>query len=35
MKDVLEITDEGDVLAPSVPGIGYEIDWDIIDNSTI
>jgi L-alanine-DL-glutamate epimerase-like enolase superfamily enzyme len=35
MKNVLEITDEGDVLAPSAPGIGYQIDWDIIDNATI
>lgn len=35
MKDVLEITDDGYVLAPETPGIGYEIDWDVIDNATI
>jgi len=35
MKTVIDIDAEGFVHAPAAPGLGYEVDWDVIDNSTI
>ncbi|MEV6815651.1 enolase C-terminal domain-like protein [Micromonospora sp. NPDC051296] len=34
MKDVIEVGDDGYVRAPTAPGLGYEVDWDVIDNAT-
>ena len=31
----IEIDREGFVHAPTAPGLGYEVDWDVIDNTTI
>ncbi|MET7399936.1 enolase C-terminal domain-like protein [Dactylosporangium sp. NPDC005572] len=35
MKDVIEVGADGYVRAPTAPGLGYEIDWDVIDNATV
>ncbi|AOR80556.1 enolase C-terminal domain-like protein [Novosphingobium resinovorum] len=35
MKDIVHIDENGWVHAPTAPGLGYEIDWDVIDNATI
>lgn len=35
MKDVVEVDDEGYTVAPTAPGLGYEVDWDTIDGATI
>ncbi|WP_134322404.1 enolase C-terminal domain-like protein [Cumulibacter soli] len=35
MLDTVEVTDEGMVIAPSKPGLGYEVDWDAIDDRTV
>ena len=35
MLDVVEISDDGFALAPTKPGLGYDVDWDVIDNATI
>jgi L-alanine-DL-glutamate epimerase-like enolase superfamily enzyme len=35
MKTVLDIDANGWVHAPTAPGLGYEIDWDVIDNATV
>lgn len=35
MRDVLHLDEEGYVHAPTGPGLGYEVDWDLIDNETI
>lgn len=35
MKTVIEIDREGFVHAPTAPGLGFELDWDVIDNTTI
>lgn len=35
MKDTIEIDGEGMVHAPTAPGLGYEIDWDVIDDATV
>jgi len=35
MKDVLRMDEEGYIHAPTGPGLGYELDWNIIDNETI
>lgn len=35
MKDVIEVDAEGYVNAPTAPGLGFEVDWDMIDNHTI
>ena len=34
MKDVIKINKDGTVDAPTKPGIGYDLDWDYIDNET-
>lgn len=35
MKDVIEIDPQGHVHAPVKPGLGYEVDWNVIDDTTI
>jgi L-alanine-DL-glutamate epimerase-like enolase superfamily enzyme len=35
MKDILDIDENGWVHAPTAAGLGYEIDWDVMDNATI
>ncbi|KAA9151854.1 mandelate racemase [Amycolatopsis acidicola] len=35
MKTTLEISEDGYVHAPTAPGLGYEVDWDVIDNATV
>lgn len=35
MKTTVHIDDNGYVHAPTEPGLGYEIDWDVIDDATI
>lgn len=35
MKDVIDADEDGLVHAPAAPGLGYEVDWDVIDNETI
>ncbi len=35
MKTVVEIDSEGYALAPTGPGLGYEVDWDVLDDATI
>lgn len=35
MKTVIDVTSDGFALAPTAPGLGYEVDWDTIDNDTI
>jgi L-alanine-DL-glutamate epimerase-like enolase superfamily enzyme len=35
MKDVIEIDTHGHVHAPTKPGLGFDLDWDVIDNSTV
>lgn len=35
MKNAIEIDADGHVHAPTAPGLGFEIDWDVIENSTI
>ncbi|HYE84583.1 MAG TPA: enolase C-terminal domain-like protein [Clostridia bacterium] len=34
MKDTIRVQKDGMVYAPTKPGLGYEIDWDYIDNET-
>lgn len=35
MRDVIEADSEGMVHGPTKPGLGYEIDWDVIDRETV
>jgi L-alanine-DL-glutamate epimerase-like enolase superfamily enzyme len=35
MKDTIRIAEDGYVYAPTKPGLGYEIDWDSVDNLTV
>lgn len=35
MKDVIEMDAEGFIHAPVKPGLGYDLDWDVIDDETI
>jgi L-alanine-DL-glutamate epimerase-like enolase superfamily enzyme len=35
MLDTVEITPDGYALAPTKPGLGYDVDWDAMDNATI
>jgi len=35
MEDIVHIDEQGWVHAPTKPGLGYDIDWDVIDNATI
>ena len=35
MKDTIRIAEDGYVYAPSKPGLGYDIDWDAVDNLTV
>lgn len=35
MKTSIRIGSDGRVVAPTAPGLGYEIDWDVIENTTI
>jgi L-alanine-DL-glutamate epimerase-like enolase superfamily enzyme len=35
MKTVIDADANGMVQAPTDPGLGYEIDWDVVDDSTI
>jgi L-alanine-DL-glutamate epimerase-like enolase superfamily enzyme len=35
MRDVVEADPEGYVHGPTAPGLGYEVDWDVIDDETI
>jgi L-alanine-DL-glutamate epimerase-like enolase superfamily enzyme len=35
MKTVIETDKDGFVHAPTAPGLGYEVDWNAIDASTI
>ena len=35
MKTTIDIDREGFVHAPTAPGLGFEVDWDVIDNSTL
>ncbi|NYG59854.1 L-alanine-DL-glutamate epimerase-like enolase superfamily enzyme [Nocardioides daedukensis] len=34
MKDVITVGPDGRVQAPTKPGLGYEVDWDAVDNAT-
>jgi L-alanine-DL-glutamate epimerase-like enolase superfamily enzyme len=34
MVDVIDIDDQGMVHAPTAPGLGYEVDWDVMDDAT-
>jgi L-alanine-DL-glutamate epimerase-like enolase superfamily enzyme len=35
MKDVIEADADGFVHAPTAPGLGYEVDWDVISDGTV
>jgi L-alanine-DL-glutamate epimerase-like enolase superfamily enzyme len=35
MREVLEADADGMVHAPVKSGLGYEVDWDVIDNETV
>jgi L-alanine-DL-glutamate epimerase-like enolase superfamily enzyme len=35
MKDTIRIADDGCVHAPTKTGLGYDIDWDAVDNLTV
>lgn len=35
MLDTVEVSADGYALAPTKPGLGYEVDWDAIDDATI
>lgn len=35
MKDVITVDANGMVQAPTKPGLGFDVDWDTIDNATI
>jgi L-alanine-DL-glutamate epimerase-like enolase superfamily enzyme len=35
MKDTVEITEDGYALPPTKPGLGYDVDWDALDDHTI
>ena len=35
MQDVARIDDDGYIRAPAKPGLGYEIDWDEVENNTL
>jgi L-alanine-DL-glutamate epimerase-like enolase superfamily enzyme len=35
MKSVITIEPDGMVLAPQAPGLGFEIDWDVMDDATV
>ena len=35
MKDIIEMDTDGYIHAPTGPGLGYEVDWDVIDDETI
>lgn len=35
MKDVIRISEDGYVDAPTKPGLGYDIDWDVVEKSTV
>lgn len=35
MKETIEIDGGGMVHAPTTPGLGYEVDWDVIDDATV
>lgn len=35
MKDQIRVAKDGYVYAPTKPGMGYEIDWNVLDNNTI
>ncbi|MGY1806187.1 enolase C-terminal domain-like protein [Blastococcus sp. SYSU D00669] len=35
MRDTVEISEDGHALAPTKPGLGYDVDWDVVDNHTI
>ncbi len=35
MKDVIKVAKDGYVYAPTKPGLGYDIDWEVIDRLTI
>lgn len=35
MKDTIRIAGDGYVYAPTKPGLGYDIDWDAVDKSTV
>lgn len=34
MKDVVTVGKDGNVVAPTKPGLGYDVDWDVVDNAT-
>ncbi|HMJ78806.1 MAG TPA: enolase C-terminal domain-like protein [Iamia sp.] len=34
MVDVIDIDDQGIVHAPTAPGLGYEVDWDVMEDAT-
>jgi L-alanine-DL-glutamate epimerase-like enolase superfamily enzyme len=34
VKDI-EVDDQGFVYAPDKPGLGYEIDWDLVKRETV
>jgi L-alanine-DL-glutamate epimerase-like enolase superfamily enzyme len=35
MLDVIETDDEGFVNAPTKPGLGYAVDWDVVEDATV
>lgn len=35
MRTTVEIDADGLVRAPAVPGLGYEVDWDVIEDATV
>jgi len=35
MQDVARIDPEGYIRAPQKPGLGYEIDWDVIEDNIL
>ncbi len=35
MKDHIEMSKDGIVSAPTAPGLGYEVDWDVVDDATV
>ena len=35
MKDEFLFDDQGNIHVPKKPGLGIEMDWDLIDNCTV
>ena len=35
MKDIVRMRDDGMVEAPTAPGLGFEVDWDVVDDATV